>query len=206
MTPASPASSRRKHTATARRETKIRSVLARRQPGLTVVMENIHDPHNVSAIFRTCDAVGILRAELLYTHEPFPKIGKKSSSSANKWVDRRRHTTVGECYGALRSEGFRIYATRIAPGSRSLYDLNLTGKVAIVFGNEHRGVSDEAAAAADGIFQIPMMGMIESLNVSVAAAVCLYEALRQRVASGAYTHGGLSEPDRDTLIDDWLGR
>ena len=96
-----------------RRTEKIRQVLARRQPGLTVVMENIHDPHNVSAVFRTCDAVGVMQVELLYTVEKFPRIGKKSSSSANKWLERRRHTSVDECFRILRDEGFRIYATHL---------------------------------------------------------------------------------------------
>jgi tRNA (guanosine-2'-O-)-methyltransferase len=185
---------------------KIRSVLSRRQPGLTVVMENIHDPHNVSAVFRTCDAVGVLRVELLYTIEPFPVIGKTSSSSADKWLERRKHRSVAGCYRTLHDEGFRIYATRLSERARLLYDLDLTGKVAIVLGNEHRGVSDEAAELADENFQIPMTGMIESLNVSVAAAVCLYEALRQRLRAGQYDRPALSEDELRQLSDDWVKR
>ncbi len=193
-------------TRSARRVERIRSVLAHRQPGLTVVMENIHDPHNVSAVFRTCDAVGALRVELLYTVEPFPKIGKKSSSSANKWLERRHHKSVEACYRTLRSEGFRIYATRVSPSAQSLYDLDLTGRVALVLGNEHRGVSDEAAARADGVFRIPMMGMIESLNVSVAAAVCLYEALRQRMKAGGYAGPQISRDELEKLSAEWMKR
>jgi tRNA (guanosine-2'-O-)-methyltransferase len=185
---------------------KIRGVLARRQPDLTVVMENIHDPHNVSAIFRTCDAVGVMQVELLYTQEKFPRIGKKSSSSASKWLDRRRHTSVDECYRVLREEGFRIYATHLGPGSVSIYDLDLTHKVALVFGNEHRGVSDEAAARADGNFQIPMIGMIQSLNVSVAAAVSLYEAFRQRTACGAIHRCAFSQEEQDARYEEWTKR
>ncbi len=189
-----------------RRSEKIRQVLARRQPGLTVVVENIHDPHNVSAVFRTCDAVGVMRVELLYTQEKFPRIGKKSSSSANKWLERRRHTSVDHCYRLLRDEGFRIYATHLGPGSVSLYDLDLTQKVAIVFGNEHRGVSDEAAMKADGNFQIPMMGMIQSLNVSVAAAVSLYEALRQRLAGGTIDRCLYSQEELQAFFEEWITR
>jgi tRNA (guanosine-2'-O-)-methyltransferase len=189
-----------------RRMEKIRQVLSRRQPGLTVVMENIHDPHNVSAVFRTCDAVGIMQVELLYTTEKFPRIGKKSSSSANKWLERRRHESIDECYHTLRDEGFKIYATHLGSETRSLYDLDLTGKVALVFGNEHRGVSEEAAAKADANFQIPMMGMIQSLNVSVAAAVSLYEALRQRLACGSTGKTALTEEELQTLYDDWIQR
>jgi tRNA (guanosine-2'-O-)-methyltransferase len=189
-----------------RRVEKIRKVLAQRQPDLTVVMENIHDPHNVSAVLRSCDAVGILRVELLYTVEKFPRIGKKSSSSANKWLDRRKHKAVDECYGMLRNEGFTIYATHLGESSVSLYDLDMTKKVALAFGNEHRGVSDEAAAKADGNFQIPMLGMIQSLNVSVACAVSLYEALRQRLAKGHLINPKLSEAELTELCNDWIKR
>ncbi|MEK9137596.1 MAG: RNA methyltransferase [Bacteroidota bacterium] len=185
---------------------KIKRVLAVRQPDLTVVMENIHDPHNVSAVLRSCDAVGILRVELLYTLEKFPRVGKKSSSSANKWLDRRKHKSVDECYNVLRDEGFAIYATHLGESSVSLYDLELTRKVALVFGNEHRGVSDEAAAKADRNFQIPMIGMIQSLNVSVACAVSLYEVLRQRLAHGDLMAPKLTENELTELYNDWIKR
>jgi tRNA (guanosine-2'-O-)-methyltransferase len=189
-----------------RRVEKIRNALSHRQPGLTVVMENVHDPHNVSAVLRSCDAVGVMRVELLYNVEKFPRIGRKSSSSANKWLEWRRHTTVDACYRTLRSEGYRILATRIDKDAPSLYDCDLTKNVALVFGNEHRGVSDEAAAQADGVFQIPMLGMIQSLNVSVAAAVCLYEALRQRWDAGTFAKRQLSPERFQTMLDDWLSR
>ena len=189
-----------------RRAERFRGVLARRQPDLTVVLENIHDPHNVSAILRSCDAVGVLRVELLYTTEKFPRIGRKSSSSANKWLDRRPHRSVDACYEALRGEGFRICATHLGGASVSLYALNLTSPVALVFGNEHRGVSDEAAAKADLRFHIPMMGMIQSLNVSVAAAVSLYETLRQRLAAGGYADPSLPPVELDRLFTDWIQR
>ena len=181
-------------------------VLQRRQPSLTVVMEDIHDPHNVSAMLRSCDAVGIMRVELLYRVEPFPAIGKKSSSSAGKWVERRKHRSVDECYNTLRSEGFTILATSLSETSATLYGLDLRGKVALVFGNEHRGVSEEAAEQADGRFKIPMMGMIESLNVSVACAVTLYEALRQRLQTGDLNIPELAEKELLKLYGDWVKR
>jgi tRNA (guanosine-2'-O-)-methyltransferase len=193
-------------TTTPRRIERFRSVISRRQRDLTVVMENIHDPHNVSAILRSCDATGVLRVELLYTVEKFPTLGRKSSSSASKWVERRKHRNVAGCYAVLRSEGFRILATRLSDGAPSLYDMDLTGAVAIVLGNEHRGVSDEAAAGSDAVFRVPMAGMIESLNVSVAAAVCLYEALRQRLKNGASASSALRPDEQETLLRDWLGR
>jgi tRNA (guanosine-2'-O-)-methyltransferase len=189
-----------------RRIKKIQTVLSHRQPDLTVVMENIYDPHNVSAVFRTCDAVGVMRVELLYTVEKFPRIGKKSSSSANKWLEQRRHTSVDECFATLRAEGFKICATRLAADAVSLYDLDLTEKVALVFGNEHRGVSDDAAAKADCNFVIPMAGMIQSLNISVACAVSLYEAMRQRLRRGQYESTRLSLAEVESLLQAWLAR
>ncbi len=189
-----------------RRLEKIRQVLSMRQPDVTVVMENIHDPHNVSAVLRSCDAVGVMRVELLYTVEKFPRIGRKSSSSANKWLEWRRHKSVDTCYDILRQEGFAVYATHLGDASVSLYDLDLTRKIALVFGNEHRGVSDEAAAKADGNFQIPMVGMIQSLNVSVACAVSLYEVLRQRLAHGRLSTPKLPTPDLVALYNDWIKR
>jgi tRNA (guanosine-2'-O-)-methyltransferase len=193
-------------TVSDRRRKKIREVLGRRQPDLTLVLENIHDPHNVSAALRSCDAAGVHRVELLYTLEKFPRIGRKSSSSAGKWVERRKHTDAGACFALLRSEGFRIYATRLAPGTVPLYELDLTGRVALVFGNEHRGVSEEAAESADANFHIPMMGMIQSLNVSVACAVALYEAVRQRLAAGRYAAPRFDAAELERLAGDWEAR
>jgi tRNA (guanosine-2'-O-)-methyltransferase len=188
---------------TERRLKKIRSVLRHRQPDITVVMEDIHDPHNVSAMLRSADAVGVLEVQLLYCKEEFPKLGKKSSASASKWIARKNFRSVAECYEQLHREGFRIYATHLGKRSRSLYDIDLTQKVALVFGNEHRGVSDEAAKQADGNFQIPMVGMIQSLNVSVACAVSLYEAYRQRLKAGMYKTGGLRGKEMKKLLDEW---
>jgi tRNA (guanosine-2'-O-)-methyltransferase len=189
-----------------RRLARIRAVLAARQPDLTVVMENIHDPHNVSAIFRTCDAVGVTDVHLVYSTERFPRIGKKSSSSANKWLGRVRHASVDACYRSLRQAGFVIVATSLGPDTVPLYDLDYSHPTAFVLGNEHRGVSSEAAAAADHRIAIPMMGMIQSLNVSVAAAVCLYEAMRQRLRSGKYASPQFRAEDLEAMFRDWVGR
>ena len=189
---------------TERREKKFLSVLHHRQPDMTVVMEDIHDPHNVSAILRSADAVGIMEVQLLYVNEQFPKLGKKSSASAVKWVPRRKFKSIKECYDQLHEEGFTIYATQIGERSKSIYQIDCTKKVAFVFSNEHRGVSDEAAELADGLIQIPMMGMIQSLNVSVACAVTLYEAFRQRFAAGMYDKSALSEKAIKKLFNEWV--
>ncbi len=192
-----------KSTRTEKRTAKINRVLSARQDTLRVVIENIHDPHNVSAIFRTCDAVGVPGVSLVYNVEKFPKIGKKSSASAFKWVEKEKYKTIDECYSSLRSEGFKIYASALNADSLSLFDLDLTEKSAVVLGNEHRGVTEEAAEAADETFMIPMFGMVQSLNVSVASAVILYEALRQRLAKGMYNSGELNEELLEKA-EDWL--
>jgi tRNA (guanosine-2'-O-)-methyltransferase len=191
---------------TERRKSKIVTVINFRQPSLKIVLENIHDPHNVSAIFRTCDAAGIPKVSLVYYQETFPKIGKKSSASAFKWVDREKFKSIEDCYRNLKDESFEIYASSISDGAVSLYELDLTKKSAIILGNEHRGVSDSAANLADKKFLIPMFGMVQSLNVSVAAAIILYEALRQRLKAGMYDKPGYSEDDLKEKINQWTYR
>ena len=182
---------------------KIIETATARQFSLRVVMENIHDPHNVSAIFRTCDAVGVPKISLLYTFESFPRISKTSSSSANKWIEVDRYDNTKLCYDELRKHGYKIYASMLNKSAKNIYDIDLTKKMALVFGNEKRGVSPEAEKLADETFYIPMRGMIQSLNVSVAAAVTLYEAQRQRVLKGKYKKSELSKEELDQLIDKW---
>ena len=186
-----------------RRLARLESVLRHRQPDLTVVLENIHDPHNVSAILRSCDAAGVMGVQLVYTVEKFPRLGKKSSASANKWVEHRKFEGIQECYAKLHKEGYAVYATHLGKGTMPLYELDLTKKVALVFGNEHRGVSEETAELADGNFMIPMFGMIQSLNVSVACAVTLYEAVRQRMNVGRYSSSAFNEKELKKMLKAW---
>jgi len=185
---------------------KITAAVKARQFSLRVVLENIHDPHNVSAIFRTCDAVGVPKVTLLYTVESFPKISKTSSASSRKWVEHEKCDNTEECFKKLKEQGFKIIATALNDKSKNLYDLDLTKKVAIVMGNEHRGVSDEVLKYADEILYIPMRGMIQSLNVSVATAVILYEAQRQRSLKGMYDKSELSEEELEKMIEEWAGK
>lgn len=188
---------------TEKRRQKINSVINARQPSLKLVLENIHDPHNVSAIFRTCDAAGIPKISLIYNEVPFPKIGKKTSASAFKWVETEKFEDIKECYKKLNEDGFKIYASSISTGSKDFYDLDFTKKCAVVLGNEHRGISKDAEYLADEKFIIPMYGMVQSLNVSVAAAVVLYEALRQRKAKGMYGKSEMKNSELNELIDKW---
>jgi len=189
-----------------RRRNKIYQVLSQRQPDLTLVMENIHDPHNASAMLRSADAVGIYEVNLVYTNQKFPRIGSKSSSSANKWIERRKFPSIKECYSQLHTEGFQILATRPDDGAKRLYDFDLLKPTAFVFGNEHAGVTKEAAELADATVYIPMMGMIQSLNVSVACAVTIYEALRQRLAKGIYDSPKFGKEELEKLFQEWLAK
>lgn len=193
---------------TSRRQERVRSVLERRQPDLTLILENVHDPHNVSAILRSCDAVGVLQVHAVYSIESPPPgmFARQTSASAAKWVDVMRHDSIGACVTELRNAGFQILATALGQDSRPLHEWDLTRSVALIVGNEMRGVSDEALALADGLVEIPMAGMVQSLNVSVASAVCLYEAYRQRLAAGGYDAPRLSTGELAEMEQDWLKR
>lgn len=182
---------------TPKRFIKINAVVAKRQKYLTLVLENIHDPHNVSAILRSADAVGIDKVYLIYNSNKFPRIGKTSSASAKKWIELKRFKEVKECFDVLKKEKFKIYSTYIdnKKKSYSLYELDLTHRVALVFGNEHTGVSDEVKKFSEKNFIIPMHGMVQSLNVSVAVAVCLYESLRQRESKKMYERSKFSKKE-----------
>jgi tRNA (guanosine-2'-O-)-methyltransferase len=180
------------------RRARIDAVVAERTLTLTVVMEAFCDPQNVNAVLRTCEAFGV---QVLHAIEgpmkPFDR-NKKISQNADKWVDVRRWGSTPECLGALRADGFAIYATHLGDGARALDDLSFAGKVALVFGNEHRGVSDAALALADARFAIPMRGFVQSLNVSVAAAIALAKAVERRVAERG-RHGDLGEAEAAAL-------
>jgi tRNA (guanosine-2'-O-)-methyltransferase len=189
-----------------KRLNKIKAVANARQHSFHLVLENVHDPHNVSAVLRTCDAAGIPEVSLLYYLEKFPRIGKKSSASAVKWIQKEKYTDIKECYANLRSKGFKIYATSLTGETQNLYDTNLTEKCAVILGNEHRGVSDEAADLADAKLFIPMFGMVQSLNISVAAAIIIYEAVRQRLTKGLYNKSTLSKKELDKVIDEWCSK
>jgi len=189
------------------RAAKLGRALAQRQPTLTVVFENVHDPHNVSAVIRSCDAVGVLEAHGVYHgKQTFPTLGEKSSASARKWVDVTLHSAIEPCYAHLRQQGFAIYTTHMDSSAVSLYELDLTKPVALVFGNEHAGVSNEARALADRNFLIPMMGVVQSLNISVACAVSLFEAMRQRTLAGMYSASQMSNAEHERKIADWFSR
>ncbi len=189
---------------TPERHNRLSTVLSKRQPDLTVVLENVFDPHNISAVMRTCDAVGIQEVFVITTKMPrHKKWGTRSSSSAAKWLTIHQFDQVEECVKAIRSRYTQILTTHLAQNSVSLYDLDLTQPTALVFGNEHGGLSDEILSAADGNFIIPQAGIIRSLNISVACAVSIYEAYRQKDKAGHYGEQRLSQDQYDKLFEEW---
>ena len=189
---------------TPERRERLLSVLNKRQAGLTVVLENVQDPHNISAVMRTCDAVGIQEIYVLNNKiARHKKWGAKSSSSAAKWLTIHQFSDTAECVAALRQKYDKIFTTHLAADSVGLYEIDFTGSVALVFGNEHEGVSDEIRAQSDGNFIIPQVGIIKSLNISVACAVSIYEALRQRTIAGCYEKRNLPDAQFEDLLEKW---
>ena len=189
---------------TPERNERLNAVLNKRQPAITVVLENVSDPHNISAVMRTCDAIGIQDIYVLNTTiEKHKKWGAKSSSSAAKWLTVHQFTDVKTCFEVLRKNYQKIYTTHLSTDAVDLYDIDLTESVALVFGNEHSGVSDELIGLCDGNFIIPQVGIIKSLNISVACAVTLYEAYRQKKIAGHYDQQQLSTEKLEQLKANW---
>ncbi len=191
------------------REQKIRQVIHQTQTDLTVVLENIFDPLNISAVLRSCDAVGVREVFVVYTKKYLDKrglvLGKRTSGGTFKWTDVYFFEDLEECFRRVRERYGRILAT-FPPGDGvlSLYDYDFSQPTALLFGNEDEGISAEALALCDGAFTIPQSGFAESLNISVACAVTLFEAKRQRMAKGFYDeHPQLNAEQREQLFHRW---
>ena len=189
---------------TPERYDKLISVLNKRQGDITIVLENVFDPHNISAVMRTCDAVGVQDIYILNTKiPPHKKWGQKSSSSAAKWLTIHQYENAEECFSSLRNRYSSILTTHLSSDAVGLYQVDFTKSIALVFGNEHSGVSDEIREMADGNFMIPQAGIIQSLNISVACAVTLYEAFRQKNLAGHFDQRRLDDIRYSELLDEW---
>jgi tRNA (guanosine-2'-O-)-methyltransferase len=186
------------------RSNNLLTALQKRQNDLGIVLENVEDPHNISAIMRTCDAVGIQEVYVINTKVPFrKKWGVRSSRSAEKWVTTFQFDTVDECFEVLRKRFATILTSNLSSDAVSLYDVNFTQSLALVFGNEQNGVSEQVKQLCDGAFVIPQVGIIKSLNISVACAVTVYEAYRQRSAVGMYDQASMPQEKIEELMNDW---
>lgn len=189
---------------TSQRYDRLTSVLHHRQPDLTVVLENVFDPHNISAVMRTCDAVGIQEVYILNDRiPPHKKWGYRSSSTAAEWLTVHQFTDAENCFMELKNKYKKIYTSHLGENSANVYKMDFTESVALVFGNETFGVSDDIRKYADGDFIIPQVGIIKSLNISVACAVTLYEAFRQKNQKGHYEKPRLPEKELNDLKSKW---
>lgn len=173
---------------------KLKATLARRQPDLTVLMEHIDKPHNFAAIVRTADAVGLYEVHAVRDRRG-ARLSRSVSSGSSKWVALKTHESLQAAFAHLSGRGFATYVADLTPEAQDYRRIDYTLPVAIVLGTELYGVSAESRAMADGAIRIPMEGMIASLNVSVATALILYEAHRQREAAGLYERSRL-DPER----------
>ncbi len=181
---------------------RIKEVLERRQPDLTVLMEVVNKTHNFSAILRTCDAVGVLEA-----HAVLPKKGidlhHHTSAGTTRWVGVRVHPSVENAAEHLRRSGFSIVAAHPGEDAVDFRDLDFTRPVALLVGAELEGLSKEGLAVADATVSIPMSGMVRSLNVSVATALLLFEAFGQRQRAGLYESSRIPEAEKNRLLFEW---
>lgn len=187
---------------TPERFAKIRARLTRRQPDLTVLAENTHKSHNIAAILRTADAVG------MYAIHAVSETGQirhhhRVSGGSRKWVQMILHESTAAAITALKDDGFRLLAAHPDPTARDYRKIDYTRKTAFILGSELRGVSDEAKSAVDDFVAVPMEGMGQSLNVSVAAAIILYEARRQREAASMYETSRLPADEFQRVLFEW---
>ena len=172
---------------------RISAVLNRRQPDLTVVTDEVHKGRNLSAIIRTCDAVGVDSIHAVMPSEGY-QVFNGTSASADKWVEVNHHSNIREPIEHLKQQGYQLIAASLSPSAVHFRDVDYSLPTALVLGAEVKGLSDYTTANVDRQVTLPMMGMVESLNVSVACALILSEAQRQREAKGMY--------DRCRLADD----
>ncbi|MFI8021871.1 tRNA (guanosine(18)-2'-O)-methyltransferase TrmH [Serratia marcescens] len=183
------------------RYARICEMLATRQPDLTVCLEQVHKPHNVSAIIRTADAVGVHQVHAVW---PTTRMRTLVSSAAgsNSWVSVKTHPTIGDAVGHLKAQGMQILATNLSARAVDFREVEYTRPTCVLLGQEKTGITEEALALADQDIVIPMIGMVQSLNVSVASALILYEAQRQRQNAGLYRRDNsmLDEEEQQRLL------
>lgn len=189
---------------TDRRREKIDAVLATRIKSIAIVLENLYDPHNISAVLRSAEAIGIQNVYIVETSHSF-RLSSGVTRGCEKWLTLHRFTSTAECLAALRAAGYEVAVGDHTPGVPGLEALDPVRKRAYWMGAEHAGLSAEARAAADVRYRLEMYGFTESFNVSVAAAVTLYTA-RSRWQAATGLRGDLTEAEQEALRMAWLRR
>jgi len=185
---------------------KIKACLEKRQPDLAVITDHMHKPHNVSAVMRTCDATGVFSLHTVMPENEDFRARSGIAMGSDKWLDVSVHSHISSAMEMLKSTGFRIVAVHKSDRSGNFREIDYCRKTAVLFGAELFGVSEEAAALADDHVSIPMQGMVESYNVSVAAAIVLTEAQRQRDVAGFYSSRRLDQATYDRTLFKWYRR
>jgi tRNA (guanosine-2'-O-)-methyltransferase len=180
----------------------LNAALDRRQPDLTVLMDDVHKPHNLSAVVRSADAVGVLEVHAVSPGGEVARYHMRAGGSS-RWVPLRLHADVDAACDALVASGHQLVAAHLSPQARDFREVDYTRPTALLLGSELRGVGTAAAARAQHHVVIPMQGQVASLNVSVAAGVILFEAQRQRAAAGMYAQPRLSGELRTRLLFEW---
>ena len=187
---------------TPQRHQKLRRVLDNRQPDLTVLLDNVHKPHNFSAILRSCDAVGVFEAHAVWG-DPRLRPNHLTSGGTGKWVGIRTHPDIDSAVTELRAHGFQLVAAHPEGDAEDYRNIDYTRPTALMLGAELQGLGKRALECADARVRVPMMGMVESLNVSVAAATILFEAQRQRANAELYSASRLDRAIYDKTLFEW---
>ncbi len=188
---------------TAERSAKINRVLSLRQPDLRIVLEQVINPHNASAVLRTCDAAGVMDVDVIGSADEPLAINNAITTKADKWLNLHHHATTEECLDRLRAGGFAVAATHLGDDAIPYTQFDFTRPTAVVFGGEHVGISALALARSDARIKIPMFGMVQSLNLSVSVGIILYEAVRQRLARGFFERPRLTPDELEDYLDRW---
>ncbi|MBR9728045.1 tRNA (guanosine(18)-2'-O)-methyltransferase TrmH [Shewanella intestini] len=170
---------------TPERLARINQMLDNRQVDLTVCLDKVHKSNNIAAAVRTADSIGIHEIHAIMPEDSLWVSGNTSSGS-HRWVNTVKHVTYEHAYQQFKAKGMQVLATTFSADAVDFREIDYTKPTAIVLGNEHDGVSEQAIASADQHIIIPMVGMVQSLNVSVAGALIMYEAQRQREQAGMY--------------------
>ncbi|MBG0753544.1 tRNA guanosine-2'-O-methyltransferase [Pectobacterium carotovorum subsp. carotovorum PCCS1] len=172
-----------------------------RQPDLTICMEQVHKPHNISAVIRTADAVGVHQVHAIWPTSRMKTL-VSSAAGSNSWVQVKTHRNIGDAVGHLKAEGMQVLATNLSEHAVDFREIDYTRPTCILLGQEKTGITAEALKLADRDIIIPMTGMVQSLNVSVASALILYEAQRQRQIAGMYQRedSPLDEEEQQRLL------
>lgn len=187
---------------TPERLARIKHILATRQPDLRVLTDQVHKPRNLSAILRSCDAFGLANMHVVWSQDGF-RAFRKTAGGSYRWVTTHTHPTMDDAVTRLKARGYKLYAAQLSDRAVDFREVDYTLPCTIIMGNEMDGVNPVSAAQADEHIVVPMMGMVESLNVSAACSIILSEAQRQRQQAGMFRHRRLPDDEYNRLLFSW---